>query len=146
MRLVNIETCGFEPRFLGSGYAMSFGNQTQLYHRLIRLTAEDGATGIGEFVHPAIYDLSEVIALEDALLPALESVSLSDLPALLEKWRGGGKLVQGMVFGVELAMLDLIGRKLGVPIVILKNQRYTKLRIGPWFFSVTISFQNQNDQ
>ena len=116
MHLANIEVCGFEPRFLGGGYAMSFGNQTQLYHRLIRLTAEDGTTGIGEFVHPAVYDLSEVIALEDAHMPKLEAITLTDLPALLEKWRGGGKLVQGMVFGVELAMLDLMGRKLGVPI------------------------------
>ena len=116
MRLINIEVCAFEPHFLGDGYAMSFGNQIQLFHRLICLTAEDGTTGIGEFVHPAIYDLSEVIALEDAHLPALEGISLADLPALLEKWRSGGKLVQGMIFGVELAMLDLMGRKLGVPV------------------------------
>jgi len=116
MHLTNIEVIVFEPRFLGSGYKMSFGNQTQLFHRLIRLTADDGTRGFGEFVHPAIYDLSEVIALEDAHLPNLEGISLADLPALLKKWRGGGKLVQGMVFGIELAMFDLIGRKLGVPV------------------------------
>ncbi len=116
MRLRNIEVCMFEPRFLGGGYAMSFGNQTQLYHRLISLTAENGATGIGEFVHPAIYDLSEIVALEDAHLPKLEGILLADLPALLEKWRSGGKLIQGMVFGVELAMYDLMGRHIGMPV------------------------------
>jgi L-alanine-DL-glutamate epimerase-like enolase superfamily enzyme len=41
---------------------------------------------------------------------------LSDLPALLKKWRGGGKLLQGMVHGVELAMFDLMGRVLDVPV------------------------------
>ncbi len=116
MRITNIEVCAFEPRFLGAGYAMSFGNQTQLFHRLIYLTTADGTTGIGEFVHPAIYDLSEVIALEDGHLPSLEGILLADIPTLLEKWRGGGKLIQGMIFGVELAMLDLIGRKLELPV------------------------------
>jgi len=116
MRIINIEVYPFEPRFLGSGYKMSFGNQTKLFHRLVRLTAEDGTKGVGEIVHPAIYDLSEVVALEDAHLPGLDGISLADLPGLLAKWRSGGKLLQGMVFGVELAMLDLMGRKLGVPV------------------------------
>lgn len=116
MHLKNVEVCTFEPRFKGKGYVMSFGPQTQLFHRLIRLTDEDGTMGFGEFVHPAIYDLSEVMALEDTHLPTLEGIGLADLPAVLQKWRSGGKLLQGMVFGVELAMLDLMGRRLGVPV------------------------------
>lgn len=116
MRIVNVEIVAFEPRFLGSGYKMSFGNQTRLFHRLIRLTAEDGTRGIGEFVHPAIYELSEVLALEDAHLTELNSITLGHLPPLLAKWRSGGKLLQGMVYGVEEAMLDLMGRRLGVPV------------------------------
>lgn len=116
MRITRVETTSFEPDFHGGGYVMSFVRQTSLFHRLIRLTADDGTTGIGEFVRAPKYDLAEIVALEDAHLPSLEGMTLADLPALLSKWRSGGKLMQGFVFGVELGMLDLIGRKTGVPV------------------------------
>ena len=116
MRITGVDTQDFTPKFKGKGYALSFGRQTQLEHRLIRLTTENGVTGLGETVRPPVLPLSEMVALEDAHLPDLEEISLSDLPTLLSKWRSGGKLMQGFVFGVELAMLDLMGRVLNVPV------------------------------
>ena len=116
MRITRVDIAPFEPRYSGSGYIMSSGRTTQLHDRLIRLTTDDGFTGIGEIVRPPIYDPAEVAALEDAHLGALNGMSLSDLPALLRTWRGAGKRLQGMVFGVELAMLDLMGRKLALPV------------------------------
>lgn len=70
-------------------------------------------------MRPPIYDSAEVTALEDAHLPALSNIELSDLPALLTKWRGGEKRLQGFVFGIELAMPDLMGRVLNVPVCAL---------------------------
>jgi len=116
MRIAHMATEEFRPRFKGKGYAMSFGRQTRLEHRLVRLTVENGMTGVGEIVRPPVLPLSEMVALEDAHLPELEGITLTDLPALLSKWRSGGKLMQGFVFGVELAMLDLMGRILDVPV------------------------------
>lgn len=95
---------------------MSSGRDTQLFNRLVRLTGENGTTGLGEIVRPPIYDVAEVTALEDAHLPEINGIELAALPAVLSKWRSGGKLLQGLVFGVELAMLDLMGRHLGVPV------------------------------
>ncbi|MBC6442168.1 MAG: mandelate racemase/muconate lactonizing enzyme family protein [Rhodobacteraceae bacterium] len=116
MRITRVDTIDFTPRFKGKGYAMSFGRQTRLEHRLIRLRAENGTTGLGEMVRPPVLPLSGIIALEEAHLPEMEGIAVSDLPALLAKWRGGGKLMQGFVFGVELAMLDLMGKALNVPV------------------------------
>ncbi len=116
MKIKRVETRKFEPDFLGSGYAMSVGRQTRLCHRLIRLTAEDGTTGIGEFVRPMVYDPDALLEIEDAHLPEIQGVDLADLPTLLSKWRGAGKEFQGFVFGVELAMLDMIGRKMDMPV------------------------------
>ncbi len=116
MKIVRVEVAAFEPRYSGDGYVMSTGRVKQLHDRLIRLTTDTGATGIGEVVRPPIYDPAHVAALEDIHVPELRGIELSELPALLAKWRSGGKLLQGFVFGVELAMLDLMGRVLGVPV------------------------------
>lgn len=116
MKIVDVQTAEFNPRFKGKGYAMSFGRQTRLEHRLIRLTTAEGLTGTGEIVRPPVLPLDAMVAAEDQHLPELNGISLTDLPALLSKWRGAGKLMQGFVFGVELAMLDLMGRVLDVPV------------------------------
>ena len=95
---------------------MWVARQTVLSGRRLRLTGADGPSGTGEIVRPPVYDPCELAALEDQHLPQLAGIELADLPALLARWRSGGKLMQGLVFGVELAMLDLMGRKLGVPV------------------------------
>ncbi|MEO7940288.1 MAG: enolase C-terminal domain-like protein [Burkholderiaceae bacterium] len=116
MRITHVQVAPFEPAFAGNGYAMSVGRQTVLSGRLVRLVDADGQSGTGEIVRPPVYDPVELAALEDQHLPRLAGVDLADLPGLLAHWRGAGKLLQGLVFGVELAMLDLMGRKLGVPV------------------------------
>ncbi len=116
MRITKIDDREFTPDFVGDGYAMSFGRQVRLCHRLVRLTDEDGNSGVGEIVRPPVLPLAEMITLEDEHLPCLQGLSLGDLPGLLAKWRSEGKLMQGLVFGVELAMLDLMGRVLNVPV------------------------------
>lgn len=116
VKIARVDIVDFEPRYAGGGYVMSTGLDTQLHNRLLRLTSDDGVVGIGEIVHPPIYDPVQVAALEDTYLPALCGIDLSDLPAVLVKWRSVGKTFQGFVFGVELAMLDLIGRAMSMPV------------------------------
>lgn len=116
MQITQVDFADLAPAFSGNGYAMSFGRQTTLNHRVVRLTAGNGLSGVGEIVRPPILPLAEMIALEQEHLPRLRGMALADLPALLARWRSGGKLMQGLVFGVELAMLDLMGRCLGVPV------------------------------
>lgn len=116
MKITRVETFPLQPDFKGDGYAMSMGRQTRLYHRLLRLTADDGTVGIGEFVRPPVFAVEEIEVLEDEHLPALQGIELADLPALLAKWRTGEKRLQYVVAGVDLAMLDMMGRALGVPV------------------------------
>ncbi|WP_421702579.1 mandelate racemase/muconate lactonizing enzyme family protein [Aliiroseovarius sp.] len=116
MKIDRVETLPLEPRFKGDGYAMSMGRQTVLYHRLLRLTADDGTVGVGEFVRPPTWSVAEIEALEDDCLPALQGIDLADLPALLAIWRDGEKRLQYVVAGIDLAMLDMMGRALGLPV------------------------------
>jgi L-alanine-DL-glutamate epimerase-like enolase superfamily enzyme len=116
MKIKHIDVVDFAPFYSGGGYVMSTGRDIQLHNRLIRLHTDDGAFGIGEIAHPPVYDPAVLAAMEDTLVPELDGIELGDLPALLTKWRGGEKALQGFVFGVELAMLDLMGRILGVPV------------------------------
>jgi len=116
MKIKSVETFPLEPDFKGDGYAMSTGRQTTLHHRLLRLTADDGTLGIGEFVRPPVFAAAEIEALEDEHLPALQGIGLADLPALLAKWRTGEKRLQYVAAGVDLAMLDMMGRALDVPV------------------------------
>ncbi len=116
MKIARVDIAPFEPRYSGQGYMMSTGRVTRLHDRLVRLTVDNGMAGIGEIVRPCIYDPNEVAALEDAHIPELHGMEVADLPAVLAKWRSGGKLLQGFVFGVELAMLDLMARVMRVPV------------------------------
>lgn len=116
MKIVQVEIIPFEPRFSGDGYAMSHVVQKVLYGRLIRLTTEDGQFGVGEIVRKSRLDPAETSAVEDAALLALDGIAIADLPGLLNGWRERGLPLLALVFGVELAMLDLIGRNANMPL------------------------------
>jgi L-alanine-DL-glutamate epimerase-like enolase superfamily enzyme len=72
--------------------------------------------GVGELTRNPRIDVDASAAIEDARLPALAGLALADLPRLLAEWRCAGKAAQGLAFGVELAMLDMMGRRLGMPV------------------------------
>lgn len=109
MRITDIQVKPFEPRFPEGGYVMSHVTQITLHDRIIRLTTENGQTGIGEIVRKPAFDPVEISALEDDRLPALSGLDLADLPVLLDQWRREGLKLSGLVFGIETAFFDLIG-------------------------------------
>lgn len=116
MRIIRVDIAPCEPVFSGDGYAMSFIRHRQLHHRLVRLTTEDGSTGIGELVRNPRFDPTMVSVLEDERLPRLVGAALADIPGMISLWRAEGKELQGLAFGVDFAMFDLIGRRLGMPV------------------------------
>ncbi|MES0828224.1 hypothetical protein [Ruegeria sp. SCP11] len=54
MRITKIDDTEFISNFVGDGYAMTYGRQVKLYHRLVRLADEDGNSGVGEIARPAV--------------------------------------------------------------------------------------------
>ena len=86
---------------------------------VILASGAGGTTGVGEIVRPLIYDTNELAKLEERLLHELYGLSLAALAQQIAEWRTQGKRAQGFVFGVELAMLDLMGCKLGTPVASL---------------------------
>ena len=114
MRVTDIQVVPFQPAFAGGGYVMSHVVQKTLCTRLIRITSENGHWGVGEIVRRPKDDHVAAAALEDILLESLPSARLADLPDLLGEWRQKG--AYGAAFGVELALFDLMGRQMGMPL------------------------------
>lgn len=115
-RIASIETAPFEPQFLGAGYVMSFVHQQRLYHRLIRITLEDGTQGIGEVVRWPTYPPEEAAILEDAVFATLQGKDLSDLPQVVVACRQKDFRLIGAAQGLDTAFHDLVGRRANLPI------------------------------
>ncbi|MEM0990791.1 MAG: mandelate racemase/muconate lactonizing enzyme family protein [Pseudomonadota bacterium] len=114
MKILSVETRPCRPAFFGDGYKMSFVMQRALDHRYVRLVTE-GGTGTGEISRDPTWAGAAQDAMEDAVLDALPGTDLADLPAQLAAWRADKRLT-GAAFGVELAMLDLLSQRSGVPV------------------------------
>lgn len=115
MRIARVDVRPCEPGFFGDGYKMSFVIQRALANRYVRLVLEDGTYGTGEMSRSPVWPKAEQETLEAPCLAALPGTALADLPALMAGWRASKRLT-GVAFGVELAMLDLLGRRAGVPV------------------------------
>lgn len=115
MKIVKVDAIPFAPKFAGEGFVSSLWRLTELDNAVVRLETSDGAVGWGEIGRPP--PLAEKMrAFEAEMLPSLVGFEVADLPARLEEWRAAGKHGQCVAFGVELAMLDLIGRACSMPI------------------------------
>lgn len=109
----------FRRRYRGDGYAMSYVVLTVHEGRLIRLTTDDGQSGLGEIVRWPKLDIAACAAAEDAAVRELEDLRLAELPARLASWRAQGPELAGFCFGVETALLDMLGRASGMPLCAL---------------------------
>lgn len=137
MKIAAVHVIPFEPRFPEGGYVMSYASQTVLHARLVRLTTDDGKTGVGEVVRKPSYDPIEISALEDDRLPQLNGLALADLPPLLEQWRQEDIKLNGLTFALETAFLDLSSRAAGLPLsAFLGGSRMPEL---PGYFSLSCS-------
>ncbi len=115
MKIVAVETQPCAPRFKGHGYTMSFVVQRELGHRYVRLITDRGTSGTGEVSRSPAWPRDEQCDLEDPCLEALVGINVADVPQLLRRWRHNKRLT-GVAFGVELAMLDLIGQSVDLPV------------------------------
>lgn len=97
-------------------YVMSHAVQEAIHTRVIRLTAEDGSWGVGEIARRSYRLPEDAVPAEDRVLPSLIGLDFGDLPAVLAGWQTEDVLLEGVVFGVETAMYDRIGRAAGMPL------------------------------
>ena len=119
MRIVNIESLPFEPRFAGDGYAMSFVNQTTLFDQLVRITLEDGSQGVGENVRWPVVPLDVAKAAEAEMLHELKGRTLANMVGLIRDWSAQGRAWRGLCFALDTAYYHLMSQKLGMPVVSL---------------------------
>src|SRR6478672_1286453 len=106
---------------------------------LVRVYGEDGLVGIGEAspMHPEVTKA----AIETQLKPLLVGMDARDLEACYEKMyvttyktRGQGTSIA--ISGVDIALHDLAGRALGVPVYQLLGGRYrAKVRVYASYMS-----------
>lgn len=115
MEIVKVDAIPFAPKFAGEGFVSSLWRLTELDNAVVRLETLDGAVGWGEIGRPPPL-AATMREFEAEELPNLPGNDLAGLPARLEEWRAAGKPGQCVAFGVELAMLDLIGRVCNMPV------------------------------
>lgn len=116
MRIARVETAPFRPAFNGGGFAVSYGRLHRLDHRLVRLTLEDGRTGIGEILRQPATDTTAAFTCEDRALPGLQGLRLGDLPAAISGFAAEGDDSRGLCMGLETAFYDLVGRVADLPV------------------------------
>ena len=116
MRIAKVEIAEQVYAFPDGPYVMSHAVQTAIHTRILRLTAEDGTWGIGETSRRSYLKPGQAEPVEDRAVRELPGLDFGDLPALLSEWHGRDKLLEGLVFGIETAMLDRIGRVSGMPL------------------------------
>lgn len=124
-RIAKVETAPFELDYPGDGYRMSHVHLTRLTHRVIRLTTDAGAVGYAEIARRSAAEPVSSTVTENDLLGEVEGLELTQLPALLDRWRamddktGRNRAELSLAAAVELAMLDLTARQIGVPLATL---------------------------
>ena len=118
MRIAEAQITPFEARFKGDGFAVSYGRLTHLRHRLLRLVAEDGSEGWGEIERKPATDEDAAETEEDRLMPALAGRTLAEVPTLAAKARAPEHGWPGcaVALALEMAWLDLIGRRTGLSV------------------------------
>lgn len=123
MKLRKIELWSTRAGFRDGPYVMSHITQQALPIRMLRLTAGDDSTGLGEMVRSPRYDAEVCAAMEDEVLRGLDSLALDGLPALAVDLRRRDARLHGLAFGLETAWLDLVGHRVGVPLDALLGGR-----------------------
>ena len=116
MKIVRVEVAEREYALPDGPYVMSHAVQHAIHTRVIRLTAQDGTWGIGEIARRSYRLPEDAIPAEDRVLPALIGMDFGDVPALLTRWVQEDVLLEGVVFGVETALYDRLGRVSGMPL------------------------------
>lgn len=119
MILRSAEFWSYQPLMRDGPYAMSHVVQARIYGRIVRLTADNGVSGVGEIVHapsvPAV-EREHMVMAERDLIARFLGRPLSELASHARAARTLDKKHRGVAFGFETAMLDLEARAEGVPL------------------------------
>lgn len=116
MKIARVEILPFLARYRGEGFAVSYGRLTELRHRLVRLTTECGAMGVGEIQRKPASNEDAAEREEDRLMPVLEGRQVADLPAIATALRSQGWRGRALALAFETAFWDLAGRRMGTPL------------------------------
>ncbi len=105
--------------FRDGPYAMSHVTQEVVYGRILQVHTADGQTGLGEVVFPptlSVDDRQRLIADEPFYLSSLVGKEVDGLIQLAEELCGSGRSWFGIVFGLQTAGYDLLGKARGLPV------------------------------
>ena len=98
---------------------MSHVTQKELDIRVICLETEDGHVGWGEIVRRATLDPIKVAPQEEPLLEAMAGRDVADIPAFVRELGRRDKAFRGLAFGLDTAYLDLVARRIELPLYAL---------------------------
>jgi L-alanine-DL-glutamate epimerase-like enolase superfamily enzyme len=124
MKINKIEVWNFSPTFRDGPYVMSHVTQHAAYGRIVRVSTGN-YSGVGEIVFAPSLPAEQrqsLISQEPDFLGRLIGKDILALDDLAHQLRRKGKAGCGVAFGLETALLDLIGHR--------QNQSLTELLGG----------------
>lgn len=126
MTIIDTDAVGVEIPF-AEDFPVNYGTERHTHHVFVRLEAEDGHTGYGEGTALPWFTGDVTAGLEavarDWLLPAVEGCSLQEAFNEVTTFRDSFPGAFGAMAAVEMALLDLQGKRLGVPLSELLGSR-----------------------
>ena len=138
MNIDCIEVWNFAPPFTDGPYVMSHVTQECAYGRIIRVTADNGLSGLGEIVFapssPPELRMTQVVS-EPVYLSELIGQNTDKLNTAAETMRSRGKPWCGIALGLETVWFDLMGKHHGLPVAELLGGAQTDAISG--YFSVS---------
>jgi len=105
---------------LSKPYHISRGSTDSFRNIIIRIKGDDGFEGIGECVFPSYTVNSSIDFAEkkllDEFIPAIIGMDSMDIESIINKLNPGERTNLGPIAGIDLALWDLNGKALGLPV------------------------------
>ncbi len=101
MRITQIATCAVEPRWL-----------------FVKITTDEGLTGWGECLGDKAFVIAEAVRSYEHVLVGEDPARIIHLVERMYRhafWRGG-PVLNAAISGIEMALWDIQGKRLGVPV------------------------------
>ena len=127
MKISHIEAIPYYPplmKFFGRHVKMGFGELKTLDFGLVRVSTDEGVTGVGE-ISNVFAPSGEVLCriVDNVLAPSVVGEDPSDIANIHARMDAAIEGMEPAKAGIDMALYDIVGKTLGVPVYTLLGGR-----------------------
>ena len=134
---MKVEVFGVEVPLVGPGYKNAYNTKTKQRSALVRLTADDGAVGLGNIDPSPGYSTETIeenlVALKDRLASVVSRADPANPHRVIEAMDAALDGFLDAKAAIEMACVDLTARRLGIPVhQYLGGALVDRVRFNAW--------------